>query len=104
MNPSNTVWKPMRTSLELFEVNETDEHVKVSREFRSSSQHQGRRGGNMSADSLRCQDFVIHVIQRGAVSHVKRPEQRVPLLFDFLSLRTRQSYANTDTTQKSSRV
>ena len=41
----------------------------------------------MSGGGLLCgQDLVVHVVQRGAVSHMERPKQSVPLLLDLLSL------------------
>lgn len=39
------------------------------------------------SDLLRCQYFVIHIIQRGAVSHVEGPEESVPLFLYLLCLR-----------------
>lgn len=37
--------------------------------------------------SLGREDLMVDVVQRGAVSHMKRPEQRAPLLLDLLCLK-----------------
>ena len=38
------------------------------------------------SDLLRCQYFVVHIIQGGAVSHMEGPEESVPLFLYFLCL------------------
>ena len=37
-------------------------------------------------DSLGLQYLVVHLVQGGAVRHVKSPQQRAPLLLDLLRL------------------
>lgn len=51
----------------------------------ASAGHQ--RNCRLCAYSLGGEDLVIDVIQRGAVSHVKRAEQRTPFLLDLLCLK-----------------
>lgn len=41
-------------------------------------------------NSLGRQDFVVDVVQRGTVGHMKGPEQGAPLLLDLLCLKHHQ--------------